>query len=1294
MTTNHRKASSLLSMFSRSLRVLWLLIPLAGLLLPAAHAQQLTATLSGTATDQTGARIPGASILIKNDATGDKRDTKADREGFFSVTALVPGTYTVTITSKGFSTWKETGVLLNQGDSRTIPNIHLKISSDENSVTVIAGQDAEVPVDTAEISATLNNDLIDSATLTGRNAAEVIKMMPGVTYNNAGGAGSGYNSQTTGTNNGPAGNFSANGAQPYGSTAVILDGANLLDPGNAGTQVANINQDMTDSVKFLSASYGAEYAKGPAILQAFSKSGGQKFHGEGYFYARNGGFGYANDWFNKSQQESLASNQAGATQDGISAANKVNPQHFYYVGGNVGGPLSFKGFNKNKDKLFFWVGYENMIQTPYNAPVEMNVPTGGVAGQPLGQRDGDFNNLGVDSHVISTYANAYATPCSYTWGGCGQNTPWAPSGGFTPGQVPNLKAYFDKTGSIFGNLNPLENQTPTQSNGWNNYGYSPSTPANRWETTGKVSYNFNDNNKLWGSYTYQTETDDHPLSIWWAPEWAIPYPSEPVGKETAHVYLANYTHVFNATTTNEFVFSYAEFVNDNSLTNTSATSRAALGFPAQSMFGSSHLTDQIPNLNGGWSTGATEIQEMSFAGGLYGPNSFGKTSKSPAITDTFTKIVKTHSLKAGFYWDTQENLQSSSSEGPPGDYNGTYNTNPWGSSSTSNLIADMYMARVGSYTEASSSPNEDMAQHEWSIWAQDSWKVTPKLTLNLGLRADHEGQWYDKIGDIQVWDGPTADTIGTTTGGSYSNASNAAANTGLLWNKLSSKIPTSGWISPLFFYNPRLGAAYDVFGNGKTVVRGGFGTYRYQVSGGDASNAAGGPLGLYEFSTSGQANGGNGFYGYGGLANQGFVVPKGLNQNGSTIYADVQGDNKVPYANTYSFGVAQAGPSHTVFQASYVGSVSRNQLENGANGHISDANAVPYGAFFAKDPVTGVLMNPQPCALANCATPPAGATAPAALTANDYRPLANYTDVWLETHGGFANYNSLQVAAQKQSGNLFLFTNFTFGKVLGTRDGSTSNGNGNGPVVDPFNFAANYGPLEYDHTKSFNLSFNYKLPKPIHNNFLLGQAINGWEISSYSNYQDGAPFQTTAPSLNATYNQILDSKGNPTQTFQLPNGLYTQAIGASEWYGTNRYENSLQPVLTCDPRKNLHLKGQVFNANCFAAPLPPTATSYGQHGQTIWPYIRTPHYWGSDMAVFKAFKVTDSQRFELRISATNWLNHPTAQFGLAGNSDQQLTFNGVSTSSGLVYNSNSSTTGVALNKVGYRWMQFAGKYYF
>ncbi|HEU5458459.1 MAG TPA: carboxypeptidase regulatory-like domain-containing protein, partial [Terracidiphilus sp.] len=611
----------------------WLLVPLLALTVGLASAQNLTATLSGIAADPTGARIPGAAVKVINQGTNDVRTSESDSTGFFSVTALPPGTYTLQVSAKGFSTYKVTNIVLNQGDSRTVPNIHLQISTDVNSVTVISGENAEVPTDTAEISNTLNNEMVDSATLTGRNASELIKMMPGVAFNNAGNAG-GWTGQVTGTNNGPAGSFSANGTQPYGSTVVLLDGANLLDPGNSGTQVANINQDMTDSVKFLSASFGAEYAKGPAILEAFSKSGTQKYHGEAYLYARNTGIGYANDW----NAKYLA--LAGGKKPSLS------PQDFYYIGGNIGGPVSFLGFNRNKDKLFFWAGYEYMIQHPYSSPVLMNVPTGGITGQPAGQRDGDFNNLGVPGGAIGQYPYAYAVPCDTDdgWQGCNSSTsPW---GGHPQGSVPNLSPYFDPYGKIITDLNPLANVTPSNANGWNNFQYSPSLPVDRWEMTGKLTYAFNDNNKLWGSYAHQKETDDHPLSIWWAPEWTIPYPAQPVGKETADLYLANYTHVFNATTTNEFVFAYSKFVNNNSLSNPAAVSRKALGFPQQSIFGTSNLSDQIPNFDGDWNVGLSEINEFDFNSGIYGPNTFGKTSKAPSITDTFTKIVKSHSIKA------------------------------------------------------------------------------------------------------------------------------------------------------------------------------------------------------------------------------------------------------------------------------------------------------------------------------------------------------------------------------------------------------------------------------------------------------------------------------------------------------------------------------------------------------------------------------------------------------------------------------------------------------------------------
>jgi hypothetical protein len=245
-------------------------------------------------------------------------------------------------------------------------------------------------------------------------------------------------------------------------------------------------------------------------------------------------------------------------------------------------------------------------------------------------------------------------------------------------------------------LNPQPNQTPNATNGWNNYQAIAEHSDDRWEATGKVTYAFNDNNKLWGSYTYQTETDNHPLSIWWAPEWTIPYPGKPAGKETAHVYLANYTHVFNASTTNEFVFSYAEFVNDNSLANPSAVNPSTVGFPARACSAERRRMKFLGSPVDG--VPASRKSASSFDGGIYGKNSFGKTAKAPAFTDNFTKIVKTHSLKAGFYWDTQENLQSNSN-GSRIRTQGVFDVENWGSSSTYNMTLDRLMGRNQNYTE-------------------------------------------------------------------------------------------------------------------------------------------------------------------------------------------------------------------------------------------------------------------------------------------------------------------------------------------------------------------------------------------------------------------------------------------------------------------------------------------------------------------------------------------------------------------------------------------------------------------
>src|SRR5271170_1558600 len=254
---------------------------------PSGHAQQLTGTLSGTVYDQSGAVVPKANIVLKNESSGDVRTAVSGNDGHFVITAVQPASYSVEISAKGFSSWQENDIVMGVSDTREVPNIKLNIGGNSTQVNVIAGADAIVPTDTAEVSTSLNQQMINDFPLQGRDAGELLKIVPGMALNNGSSQGSGFNDKIVGTNNGPAGAYSSNGTQPYGTLAYMLDGANLVDPGNDGTQIANINPDMVGSIKVLTSNYGAEYAKGPVIFQAFSRSGGQNFHGEGYLYVHN-----------------------------------------------------------------------------------------------------------------------------------------------------------------------------------------------------------------------------------------------------------------------------------------------------------------------------------------------------------------------------------------------------------------------------------------------------------------------------------------------------------------------------------------------------------------------------------------------------------------------------------------------------------------------------------------------------------------------------------------------------------------------------------------------------------------------------------------------------------------------------------------------------------------------------------------------------------------------------------------------------------------------------------------------
>jgi len=1257
-------------------------------------AQQLTGSLSGIVLDQTGARIPDAKVELKSEATGEARATASDKEGYFNITAIQPATYSLFVSATGFTKWEAKGIVMNLGDQRSIPNITLKVAgTGVQAVMVVSGEDVMVPVDTAEVSTTLNQSMINDLPLGGRNAGELLKMMPGFARNNGLSQTAAFNATgAVDSNSGPAGDYSANGTQPNGSMAYMLDGSNLLDPGNMGTQIANINQDMVSEVKVLTSSYGAEYAKGPVVFEAFSKSGTSHFHGEGYMYARNSALN-SWDWYTK---ETYLNAGGGSAL----AASLRPAESYYYYGANVGGPifLPFLKFNKGHDKLFFWAGYEYMDQHPAAAPVAMNVPT-------VAQMAGDFSNTNVPggSGAINSSDNSYA------YDGMWNSPDPAGNSSLRPAYWdPNIK------GLIAEGAYPTPNVVPSQTNSWNNFIYAASNPLNRYEATGKVSYDFSESTKLNVSYTRQVEKDYHPLSIWWAPQWTVPYPSPVIGNEVGNFIMGNLTHVFTPTTTNEFVFNYSRWINPSTLTNPSAVDRTKQGFNVGSIFSHTPVQTQIPNVEGPWGGALSNISEEDFYDGFDSGKGFGGVKLGQALYDNFTKIVGTHSLKAGAYWDFEGNQQSGGNEN-----NGEYDIG-WGADQTGNLVGDMLTGRLGDYKEASADPTTQVGFHQWSIYAQDSWKANKQLTLNYGLRADHLGQWSGGQENGNFWWGSSGNNnLGYQVWNmaTFVNAAPGVApgNTGLEWHAIDSSIPLSGFPSKFLTFNPRVGFAYDIQGDGKTVLRGGYSVFQYQVST-QVNNAWNGPQGAFTYQANGPNYVNNKELGYAGIST--IKPPGGTTQNGSSVYAMQPGDNRNPYTSDWNMTVSRALPWRSVFEVSYVGNESKNLYQDGSNSSIGDMNLIQPGNVFLPDPVNGNIESPSGPACTTGGSNNMVPTSPSnskycvtntAAYANiswnnwDWAPYKTYQHMYVMTHSGYASYNALQANWQKQSGPVMWVTNYTFGKAMGVWDYMTSNGAGSGPNVDTFNLKDNYGPLAYDHSQILNLSYIWNMPNFVKSGSqILRQAVNGWQISGYTAFQSGAPLQpNTNGNMNATYPGNLsvpynDTPTAPDDSILLPNGLRSTSMNNATWFGTGS-QRILIPVVTCDPRKGL-AKGQYFNDKCFAPPI------YGQQGTLEWPYIKGPAYVDSDLALYKSFKITENQSFQLRISASNFLNHPLKEFNASGGSaDVTLNFINTLPMSGTnnhtlqsisQTNTNAQTNGTPLAKAGNRSVLFSAKYYF
>ncbi len=1237
---------------TRQFSLLWGIVALlfAGGLL--ANAQS-TSTLSGTVLDKLGAAVSGASVRVKNQNSGDERKTVTTREGNFSVPGLRAGTYTISATAKGFGTFMVTDVVLSAQDAKSV-EITLPLEDVTASVIVSAKLDSSiVEEDSGAKSETITADDLQNITMASRNAAEVVKLMSGATLSSNGGVNSAGTTSVVGMNS-----FTASGtAAGLGGTRIngqgvdlTMDGGHDFDPGSPGANTpVNPNMDMISELKVLSSSFSAEYDHGPVVVNVETKGGGSQFHGQLHLYAQN------------------SSLNAVESDVKISKLPVLN-SYQYYPGAQISGPVAFGKYNRWKDKLFFFDGFEVYRQRLAPGVMKAVVPTAAMLG-------GDFtpaSNPGLRNvGNLNPYIAANGTAANVPSFNSGQpyaalrpnctisnDTP-ANTGKLSAGCISSagqalLKAYF---------AGAAPNVDPITHDGWN-FEQQVSPDQNQWQNVTRVDLSISDNTKIYVRSSISRESANNPMGVWGTGtgQEIVPAPTIAVAANTADDLAGALTKVFSPTLTSETTVTWTKVTMPNKPGDPSKVSRTAIGLP-ETVFGED-LTPSLTN----WSSNFPSLGP----GGWYVRKPLGMKADKlmPSAKENVTKVLGAHTLKAGVYYEYILNKQDNY-----GNFGGLITVPQGWGQDVGNSYATMLMGIVGNdYGEQQDTPIIGNATQQLRFFVTDHWKINHRLTVDVGMRLDHMGKPYTTNNTgLAVWNEKLYDNTPTALN----------EHTGVSWHGMDSSIPRSGVKSRLLFYSPRLGLAYDLFGKGKTVVRGGFGTfYAYDKIVNDQYTGA-------EMTAFGAAS----FdcvaadcptYETLGADNPvlapyaAHTIPSGIAPGLQSVSTMDPNEDDQPYVTTYNMQIDQMLPGKFMVEASYVGNYGAG------NQYQADINAIPLGRISETENLLCLNHVPSNCNYAN------GSDS----TGVYWRPRVNYQGINESIIAGKTQYDGLQISAHRSSGILFLLTNFTWSKAYS--NAAVANGGSYSSLPDRGD--SEYWGVSPDNRKyTFNASYTLTEPRVHVNNGLLSRAVNGWQISGVTQLSSGVNLiANSGGGINYGYqygqDQTITGTGSSAVTTVTATHDNIALIGANQ--------ATVFPTLICDPRVHKSLPGssttfggrQFLNSACFA----PTTSGLGN---THPSYLPGPAFFNSDLGLMKTVDINDRQHLQFKVQAFNFLNHPLWSF-YSGDTNLTMQFNGQTTTNGVITTqggtptSSSQNFGVATNRLGHRSIQLEARYWF
>ena len=1109
---------------------------------------QVTGSITGTVRDASQAVVPSAKVTVFNKDRGINRETTSNASGDYLVQGLGEGTYSVKVSAKGFQGYLAENQVMRVGQNIRV-DATLSVGNATTEVTVEGSNAGTIETQSSELSTTITAKQISQLELNGRSFVQLIELSPGV---------SNQTGQSAGTT-GPGGSvsYSVNGGRTEYNNWEI-DGGDVMDSGSMSNLNVFPNVDALDQVQVLTSSYDAQYGRsGSGAVEAVTKSGTNSFHGEAFEFLRN-------QFFNAKNYFNLPGEQIGAYK-----------KHDF--GGTVGGPII-------KDKLFFFYSEElrrEDVPGFYNTPIPTNA-----------ERGGDFSAVCPAAGTIFYRTTTVYPDCPAFMDDAAQD------GGFIGFPNNNLSRFIDPNAKLFLNLVPQQNAVV---NGLPYFQEPAAAPYTSHEELFKIDYNIS--SKLHASYRFIHDATNLTLatSVPSFPAYSnLPgIPGQELGPGVSMVFNLQWT--LSPTLTNEFMVGYG--ANHLTIKTTTDAAKTPAGLTMTSLFNNS-FGGKVPSFNiGGGQTYGSLVQDA-------GATPFFNSNPTYTYRDTVTKLLHAHNLKAGIYFtanqknedavgNTQGNL------GFSGLINSSYTSSPdtdGNSPSTGNGFADFLVGQINSYSQSNQQPKYHFKFKIFEPFVQDDWHVSKKLTLNLGLRISMFGLYTEKNNlaynfDPAAYDFSKMPTVDPNSGFLVFGPGQSVNNlSGIVQCGVTTGVPKGCMPGHLWNPAPRIGFAYDPFGDGKMAIRGAYGIF-YEHTNGNEANAESleGQPPLVQTAVQ-------------------FHIPSYESIGGGNFFPlvvnSIPTKVKWPYMQQFHFDIQRELTRNTIATVSYVGSLGRHLTLQRDLNQIADL-APGENPFVPGEPITQDACD-------NAVTPSGRPITGNALihlnvacgnvNVDNYRTqFPGWDTIDGIGYGASSNYNALQVSARRTANNLELTLAYTYSHAL---DNESDRYDGN--FVDSYNINANYASSNLDQRHILNFSYIYTLPTLAQYNFVTKTVLGGWQWSGITQIQTGSPFSIVS-------------------------GQYYDNAGVANGEGTGAYMDRAPGVSIhkiTGPKVQPSIYGPLlFNPSAYNAP---TGLTFGNTGRN---YLYGPRTSNFDMGIFKHFPIHESITSEFRLEAFNVFNH-------------------------------------------------------